>query len=152
MDDPGVILLVEDNPNDTGLTPAAVGENRPIPKILLDNAGKGALDYLYPRRTHRSRPAANLRTVLLGVKLPKVDGLEMLEHIKTEPNLKTIPVVMLTSSREERGVPRSYAPGTDAYLVKPISYKEFIEAIREIGLFWVALNQFPSTKGHGRWT
>lgn len=149
MDDSGVILLVEDNPNDVELTLAALGENQPIPEVVA-NDGEEALNYLYRRGGHESRPAANPRVVLLDLKLPKVDGLEVLECIKTDPDMKTMPVVMLTSSREESDLLRSYDLGTNAYVVKPMSYEGFIEVLREVGLFWVALNQLPSITDRDR--
>lgn len=151
VDDPGVILLVEDNPNDVELTLAALGENRRVPEVFVARDGEEALDYLYRRGAHESRPAANPRVVLLDLKLPKVDGLEVLERIKTDPDMKATPVVMLTSSREEGDLLRSYDLGTNAYVVKPMSYEGFIEALREVGLFWGALNQLPSTRGDDRW-
>ena len=150
MDDSGVILLVEDNPNDVEPTLAALGENQPIPEVIVANDGEEALDYLYRRGGHESRPAANPKVLLLDLKLPKVDGLEVLECIKTDPDMKTIPVVMLTSSREESDLLRSYDLGTNAYVVKPMSYEGFSEALREVGLFWVALNQLPSITDRDR--
>lgn len=150
MDDSGVILLVEDNPNDVELTLAALGENQPIPEVIVANDGEEALDYLYRRGGHESRPAANPKVLLLDLKLPKVDGLEVLECIKTDPDMKTIPVVMLTSSREESDLLRSYDLGTNAYVVKPMSYEGFSESLREVGLFWVALNQLPSITDRDR--
>ncbi|CAA9456218.1 MAG: Two-component transcriptional response regulator, LuxR family [uncultured Rubrobacteraceae bacterium] len=150
MGDPGVILLVEDNPNDVELTLAALGENQPIPEVFVANHGEEALDYLYRKGAHESRPKANPKVVLLDLKLPKVDGLEVLERIKTDPCMKTIPVVMLTSSREERDLLESYDLGANAYVVKPMSYDGFIEALREVGLFWGSLNQLPSTTDQDR--
>ena len=145
-----MILLVEDNPNDVELTLAALGENQPIPEVFVANDGKEALDYLYRKGTHESRPKANPKVVLLDLKLPKVDGLEVLERIKTDPYMKTTPVVMLTSSREERDLLESYDLGANAYVVKPMSYDGFIEALREVGLFWGSLNQLPSTTDQDR--
>jgi CheY-like chemotaxis protein len=150
MDDSGVILLVEDNPNDVELTLAALGENQPIFEVIVANDGEEALDYLYRREGHESRPAANPKVLLLDLELPKVDGLEVLECIKTDPDMKTIPVVMLTSSREESDLLRSYDLGTNAYVVKPMSYEGFSESLREVGLFWVALNQLPSITDRDR--
>ena len=145
MDDSDVILLVEDNPNEVELTLAPLGENRPTPGVVVASDGEKALDYLYRRGDHGSRPAANPRTVLLDLKLPKVDGLEVLECIKTDPHMNTIPVTMLTSPREERDLPRSYDFGTNAYVVKPVSYEGSIDVPGEVGLFWDSLNQLPST-------
>jgi CheY-like chemotaxis protein len=145
MDDSGVILLVEDIPNDVELTLAALGENRPTPGVVVASDGEKALNYLFRRGDHGSRPAANPRVVLLDLKLPKVDGLEVLECIKTDPHMSTIPVMILTSSREEGDLPRSYDLGTNAYVVKPASYERFIEVPGEVGLLWDSLNQLPST-------
>jgi CheY-like chemotaxis protein len=124
---------------------AVLGENRPTPGVVVASDGEKALNYLYRRGDHGSRPAANPRVVLLDLKLPKVDGLEVLECIKTDPHMSTIPVMILTSSREERDLPRSYDLGTNAYVVKPASYERFIEVPGEVGLLWDSLNQLPST-------
>jgi CheY-like chemotaxis protein len=145
MDDPGEILLVEDNPNDIELILAALSENELDTEVFVVRDGEEALDYLYGQGAHESRPVENPRVVLLDLKLPKVDGLEVLERIKTDPDLKTIPVVMLTSSREERDLLRSYDLGTNAYVVKPMSFKDFIEIVGEVGLFWAVINQTPNT-------
>jgi CheY-like chemotaxis protein len=124
---------------------AVLGENRPTPGVVVASDGEKALNYLYRRGDHGSRPAANPRVVLLDLKLPKVDGLEVLECTKTDPHMNTIPVMMLTSSREERDLPRSYDFGTNAYVVKPVSYEGSIDVLGEVGLFWDLLNQLPST-------
>lgn len=145
MDDPGEILLVEDNPNDVELILAALSENQLVNEVFVARDGEEALDYLHRQGAHELRSVENPKVVLLDLKLPKVDGLEVLERIKTDPGLKTIPVVMLTSSREERDVLKSYNLGTNAYVVKPMSFKEFIEAVKEVGLFWAVINQPPST-------
>jgi CheY-like chemotaxis protein len=145
MDDPTEILLVEDNPNDVELILAALSENRLADEVFVVRDGEEALDYLHRRGAHESRSVKNPKVVLLDLKLPKVDGLEVLGRIKTDPDLKTIPVVMLTSSREERDLLRSYNLGTNAYVVKPMSFKGFIEAVKEVGLFWGVLNQSPGT-------
>lgn len=145
MDDPGEILLVEDNPNDIELILAALSENELSDEVFVVRDGEEALDYLRRQGAHELRSVENPKVVLLDLKLPKVDGLEVLERIKTDPDLKTIPVVMLTSSREERDLLRSYDLGTNAYVVKPMSFKEFIEAVKEVGLFWAVINQPPST-------
>lgn len=144
MDDPSVILLVEDNPNDVELTLIALSENRLVDKVFVACDGEEALDYLHRRGAHESRSVENPKVVLLDLKLPKVDGLEVLERIKTDPDLRAIPVVVLTSSREERDLLRSYDIGTNAYVVKPMSFKDFIETISEVGLFWAVINQTPS--------
>jgi CheY-like chemotaxis protein len=139
------ILLVEDNPNDVELILAALSENGLINNIYVAHDGEEALNYLLRQGAHEARPMKNPKVVLLDLKLPKVDGLEVLERIKTDPDLKTTPVVMLTSSREEGDLLRSYDLGTNAYVVKPMSFKKFIEAVKEVGLFWAVINQPPST-------
>jgi CheY-like chemotaxis protein len=143
MSDRGAILLVEDNLNDIELTLAALSESRLVDEVFITRDGEQALDFLYRRGAYGSRSTGNPKVVLLDLKLPKVDGLEVLHQIKTDRNLKTIPVVMLTSSREERDLLRSYDIGTNAYVVKPMSYQAFVEAIKEIGLFWGVINQAP---------
>ena len=143
MSDQGEILLVEDNPNDIELILAALDEGNVVDKVNITCDGEQALDYLYRRGAHGSRLTGNPKVVLLDLKLPKVNGLEVLHQIKTDRNLRRIPVVIFTSSREERDLLRSYDFGTNAYFVKPISYHAFVEAIREIGLFWGVINQAP---------
>jgi CheY-like chemotaxis protein len=143
MSDRGAILLVEDNLNDIELILAALSESRLVDEVFITRDGEQALDFLYRRGAYGSRSTGNPNAVLLDLKLPKVDGLEVLHQIKTDRNLKTIPVVMLTSSREERDLLRSYDIGTNAYVVKPMSYQAFVEAIKEIGLFWGVINQAP---------
>jgi CheY-like chemotaxis protein len=144
MSDQGEILLVEDSPNDIELILAALSESEVIGQIIITRDGEQALDYLCRRGAHASRLTGNPKVVLLDLKLPKVDGLEVLHQIKTDRKLRRIPVAMLTSSREERDLLRSYDIGTNAYVVKPITYQAFVEAIKEIGLFWGVINQAPS--------
>jgi CheY-like chemotaxis protein len=148
MDDTGTILLVGDNPNDVEITCATLGENRPILEISASNDGKEALDYLCCPGAHRSRPAAKPAMVLLYLELPKVDGLEVPQCSETDPNIKTIVVTMPTCSCEESDLLRSCDLGMDAYVVRPMSYEGFIEAIRKVGPFWGTLNQLPSTTVH----
>jgi CheY-like chemotaxis protein len=143
MSDQGEILLVEDNPNDIELILAALDEGDVVDKVNITRDGEQALDYLYRRGAHGSRLTGNPKVVLLDLKLPKVNGLEVLHQIKTDRNLRRIPVVIFTSSREERDLLRSYDFGTNAYVVKPINYQAFVEAIKEIGLFWGVINQAP---------
>jgi CheY-like chemotaxis protein len=139
------ILLVEDNPNDVELILAALSENGLTDNIYVAYDGEEALDYLLRRGVYEARPVNNPKVVILDLKLPKVDGLEVLERIKTDPALKSTPVVMLTSSREESDLLRSYDLGTNAYVVKPMSFKKFVGAVKELGSFWVVINQPPST-------
>jgi CheY-like chemotaxis protein len=137
------ILLVEDNPNDIELTLTALGENRLAAEVIVVRDGAEALDYLRSEGVFRLRGKGHPSLVLLDLKLPKLDGLQVLEQIKKDEELRQIPVVMLTSSREERDLLRSYKLGVNAYVVKPVDFTEFSDAIREIGLFWAVVNQPP---------
>ncbi len=137
------ILLVEDNPNDIELTLAALAENRLANEVVVVRDGEEALDYLYRRGIFKMRTEGYPAVVLLDLKLPKLDGLEVLEQIKADEKLRSMPVVMLTSSREEQDLVRSYKLGVNAYVVKPVDFYEFVEAIKELGLFWAVINQPP---------
>jgi len=137
------ILLVEDNPNDVELTLEALAEHRLANEIVAINDGAEALDYLYRRGRFAKRAPGSPAVVLLDLKMPKVDGLTVLKTIKGDPALKTIPVVMLTSSREERDLVESYALGVNAYVVKPVDFTQFDEAVRRLGYFWAVLNERP---------
>jgi CheY-like chemotaxis protein len=137
------ILLVEDNANDVELTLAALNEYHLVNDVDVVRDGEEALDYLYKRGKYEARETQEPAVVLLDLKLPKVDGLEVLEKIKADDNLKTVPVVMLTSSREEQDLVRSYQLGVNAYVVKPVEFGEFMNALKELGLFWAVINQLP---------
>jgi len=137
------ILLVEDNPRDLELTLAALAKCQLANEIVVARDGAEALDYLYRRGTHAGRPAGGPAVVLLDLKLPKVDGLQVLEKIKTDSEQRQIPVVMLTSSREERDLLRSYELGVNAFVVKPVDFNAFFEAIQDLGMFWAILNEPP---------
>lgn len=137
------ILLVEDNANDIELVLAALAENALANEVVVVRDGAEALDYLYRRGMFRLRMEGNPAVILLDIKLPKVDGIEVLEKVKSDNNLKSIPVVMLTSSREEQDLLKSYHLGTNAYVVKPVDFHEFVDAIKDLGLFWAVLNQPP---------
>jgi len=137
------ILLVEDDPYDVELTLTALTENHLTNEIVVVRDGAEALDYLYRRGDHKSRGAGNPAVILLDLKLPKVDGLEVLKQLKADPDLRTVPVVMLTSSREERDLAESYDSGSNAYVVKPVGFSEFVEVVRELGLFWTVVNEAP---------
>jgi CheY-like chemotaxis protein len=150
MEEPGKILLVEDDPYDVELTLSALAENHLTNEIVVTRDGEEALEYLYRRGAYESRAAGNPSVMLLDLKLPKVDGLEVLERIKTDPNLKMIPVVMLTSSREEQDLVRSYDSGTNAYVVKPVGFHDFIQSLKEVGVFWAVINQPPPGSAGGR--
>ncbi len=137
------ILLVEDSPNDVELTLAALAENHLANEVVVVRDGEEALDYLYRRGMFKLRMAGNPVVVLLDLKLPKVDGLEVLAQLKSDPAMKPVPVVMLTSSREEQDLISSYNLGVNAYVVKPVDFQEFVTSIKEIGLFWAVVNQPP---------
>ena len=137
------ILLVEDSPNDIELTLAALEENHLANEVVVVRDGAEALDYLHHRGIFKLRGKGNPAVVLLDLKLPKVDGLQVLQRIKSDPAMRHTPVVMLTSSREETDLVRSYRLGVNAYVVKPVDFKEFIDAVRELGVFWAVLNEPP---------
>jgi CheY-like chemotaxis protein len=137
------ILLVEDNANDAELTMEALAEHKLANEVDLVRDGVEALDYLYRRGNFAGREDGNLAVILLDLKLPKVDGLEVLRQIKADETLKLIPVVVLTSSREEKDVIESYRLGVNAYVVKPVDFSEFINAVKELGFFWAIINEPP---------
>jgi CheY-like chemotaxis protein len=137
------ILLVEDSANDIELTLGALEENHLANEVVVVRDGAEALDFLYKRGVFKLRKNGNPAVVLLDLKLPRVDGLEVLKQLKADPDLRAIPVVMLTSSREEQDLVRSYNQGVNAYVVKPVDFKEFVTALRELGLFWAVINQPP---------
>jgi CheY-like chemotaxis protein len=137
------ILLVEDNPKDVELTLAALEKSQLANKVVVARDGAEALDYLFSRGPFASRPPGFPAVVLLDIKLPKVDGLEVLAELKQHPDTRHVPVVMLTSSREEPDLQRSYELGVNAYVVKPVGFREFFEAIQDLGVFWAILNEPP---------
>lgn len=137
------ILMVEDNTNDIELAFAAFEENNLANEVVVARDGEEALDYLYRRGVFRLRAAGLPAVVLLDLKLPKLDGLEVLKRLKSDPAMRALPVVMLTSSREEVDLVTSYDLGVNAYVVKPMDFAEFVTALRELGLFWGVINQPP---------
>lgn len=143
------ILLVEDSPNDLELTLAALEQSQLANEVIIARDGAEALDFLYRRGAYESRNSLDPAVVLLDLKLPKVDGLEVLAQVKGDPLLRAMPVVMLTSSREESDLVRSYQLGVNAFVVKPVDFKEFFEAIRDLGVFWAVLNEPPPRSGPG---
>jgi CheY-like chemotaxis protein len=143
METPGRLLMVEDDPKDVELTLTALEEYNLMNEVVVVRDGQEALDYLYCQGQFRARPREHPAVVLLDLKLPKVDGLEVLTRIKSDDRLKMIPVVVLTSSREERDMIRSYQLGVNAYVVKPVDFHEFVNAVRELGIFWAVINQPP---------
>jgi len=137
------ILLAEDNPKDVELTLTALDEHNLANEVVVVNDGAEALDYLYCRGKFAMRADNNPAVVLLDLKMPKVDGLEVLRTIKKDDKLKTIPLVILTSSREEKDLVESYKLGVNAYVVKPVNFQQFIEAVKELGAFWAVINEPP---------
>jgi DNA-binding response OmpR family regulator len=139
----GRILLVEDDPKDVELTMTALEDYNLANEVVVARDGEEALDYLLRRGKFASRPDGNPAVMLLDLKLPKVDGLEVLGEVRKNEKLKLIPVVVLTSSHEERDMVASYKLGVNAYVVKPVDFHEFVNAIRELGVFWAVVNQPP---------
>jgi CheY-like chemotaxis protein len=137
------ILYAEDNPRDVELTLTALEENHLANSVVVVHDGVEALDYLYCRARYAERPKANPAVILLDLKMPKLDGLEVLKSIKGDPHLQSIPVVMLTSSREETDMLKSYSSGVNAYVVKPVDFREFVTPVRNLGVFWALINEPP---------
>jgi CheY-like chemotaxis protein len=143
MDSFGRILLVEDDQNDVELILTALREYSLANEVVVTRDGAEALDFLYARGSFSSRSSANPAVMLLDLKLPKVNGLEVLEKIKSDEQLKTIPVVVLTSSPEEKDRMKSYQLGVNAYVVKPVDFHDFVNAVKELGIFWAVINEPP---------
>jgi DNA-binding response OmpR family regulator len=139
----GRILIVEDDPNDVELTLTALDEYNLANEVVVTRDGEEALDYLYCRGSFQTRSSENPAVLLLDLKLPKRDGLEVLQQIKSDEKLKVIPVVVLTSSHEEKDVVASYKLGVNAYVVKPVDFHEFVNAVKELGVFWAVINESP---------
>jgi len=136
------ILLVEDNPNDAEMTLRALKKNNLSNEVLVVKDGEEALDYLYTRGEYAQRGLDNHpKIILLDLKLPKVNGKEVLRTIKNDPEKKVIPVIVLTSSKEERDIVESYQLGVNSYIVKPVDFDKFFKAIEEVGLYWLLVNQ-----------
>lgn len=141
---PVEILLVEDNPNDVELTLHALRKHNLANRILVVRDGEEALDFLFCRGAYQDRDSSiPPKVVLLDLKLPKVDGLEVLRQIRGDERTRVLPVVILTSSRQERDVVESYKLGINSYIVKPVDFDQFTEAVRQIGCYWLLLNQLP---------
>ncbi|WP_132980464.1 MULTISPECIES: response regulator [unclassified Pigmentiphaga] len=137
------ILLVEDSPQDLELTLIALERSQLANDVVVARDGEEAADYLCRRGHHQGRPAGNPAVILLDLKLPKMDGLELLQLIREDRGLQNVPVVMLTSSSEESDLVRAYDLGVNAYVVKPVDFPEFVRAIGELGVFWAVLNEPP---------
>ena len=143
MSEPVEILLVEDNPNDMKLTLHSLERHKATNRIQTVRDGAEALDFLFRRGAYAARDGGAPKVVLLDLKLPKVDGLEVLRQVKAEPSTSKIPIVVLTSSREDVDVETSYKLGANSYIVKPVDFEKFSESIRQLGLYWLLLNEPP---------
>jgi CheY-like chemotaxis protein len=135
--------MVEDDPRDVELTLTALEDYKLANEVVVCRDGQEALDYLYSRGKFSDRVNENPAVILLDLKLPKVDGLEVLQQVKSDERLRMIPVVMLTSSHEEKDMMQSYKLGVNAYVVKPVDFHEFVNAVKELGVFWAVINQPP---------
>ena len=139
----GRILMVEDDPKDVELTLTALEDYNLANEVVVTRDGQQALDYLHCRGEYKTRSKDNPAVMLLDLKLPKVDGLEVLKQVKSDSDLRVIPVVVLTSSKEEKDMVASYKLGVNAYVVKPVDFHEFVNAIKELGVFWAVINEPP---------
>lgn len=139
------ILLVEDNPNDVELAIRALKKNNLANRVFIVKDGAEALDFVFGRGTHENRRVENApRVILLDLKLPKVDGIEVLRAIRSDERTRYIPVVVLTSSSEERDIVETYRLGVNSYIVKPVNFEKFIDVVRELGYYWLLLNHRPA--------
>jgi CheY-like chemotaxis protein len=143
MDKVGRILMVEDDQKDVELTLTALEDYNLVNEVVVVGDGEEALDYLYCRGQFKLRTGDNPAVMLLDLKLPRVDGLEVLKQVKSDDKLKLIPVVVLTSSREEQDMVASYKLGVNGYVVKPVDFHEFVNAIKELGVYWAVINEPP---------
>ena len=147
MSDPIEILLVEDNPNDVELTLHALGKYRLSTRVVVVRDGAEALDFLFSEGQYAGRVPENPKVVLLDLKLPKVSGTEVLHRVKSDPRTKSIPVVVLTSSNEERDILESYRLGANSYILKPVDFEQFTSSVKQLGLYWLLVNQSPRLEG-----
>jgi len=136
------ILIVDDSPKDVELAIAALAEKNLANEVVVAEDGEEALDYLY-KRGKFANEIGNPAVILLDIKMPKMDGIEVLRHIRSDPTFKLIPVIMVTSSREERDLVESYKLGANSYVVKPVDISQFIDAIKVLGQYWAVINQLP---------
>ncbi|MBW4026571.1 response regulator [Acidipila rosea] len=137
------ILIVEDNPRDLELTLSALEKSKLANEVIVARDGEEGANYLFRKGEYADRAIGNPAVVLLDLKLPKIDGLELLAMVRKSPELEHLPVVMLTSSREEKDVINTYKLRVNAYVVKPVEFKEFVQAIQDLGVFWAVLNEPP---------
>ena len=142
--DQKVILLVEDNPDDEFLTIRVLKKNNILNEIVVAHDGVEALDYIFGRGIYADRDTSNSpQVVLLDINIPLINGLEVLREIRANPQTKTTPVVILTSSREERDIVESYSLGANSYIRKPVDFNQFKDAVKQLGLYWLVLNETP---------
>lgn len=139
----GRILLVDDSPRDIELMVEALEQSHLANEVAIARDGAEALDYLHKRGSFADRTPGNPVVVMLDLKMPKVDGLTVLKEMRSDPKLRLIPVVVMTSSREEQDLVRSYELGSNAYVVKPVDFQGFIEAVKQVGIFWAVINETP---------
>jgi len=137
------ILFAEDNPRDVELTLEALGDHNLANNVIVVRDGVETMEYLRCEGKYKQRKPGNPAVLLLDIKMPRMDGIEVLKAIRSDKKLHTLPVVMLTSSREEQDVIKSYELGVNAYVVKPVDFKEFIEAVKQLGVFWAVINEVP---------
>lgn len=137
------ILLVEDNPDDEALTIRALQKNNILNAVMIVRDGAEALDYLYCQGHYATREASSPAVILLDLKLPKVDGLAVLKRLRNDARTRLLPVVILTSSKEEQDVINGYSLGANSYIRKPVDFTQFMEAIRQVGLYWLMMNEPP---------
>lgn len=141
------ILLVEDNPNDIELTLEALDEQNLANRVIVVNDGVEAMEYLQYKGKYKDREKENPAVILLDIKMPRMDGIEVLEAIKSSTELKMVPVVILTSSREEPDLKKCYDLGVNAYVVKPVNFKDFYDSVKKLGVFWAMINELPLDAG-----
>ena len=144
------ILIAEDDPNDIELTLIALAEHKLVNEIVIVRDGVEAMDYLYRRGSFAQRPAGNPVAILLDLKMPRLDGVQVLRQLKADGQMRLIPVVILTSSRESRDLEECYRLGVNAYVVKPVRFTEFVEAVKQIGVFWALINEPPPDSVQGQ--
>lgn len=137
------ILFAEDNPKDVELTLEALGDHNLANNVIVVRDGVETMDYLRCEGKYKQRKPGNPAVLLLDIKMPRMDGIEVLKAIRSDKKLHTLPVVMLTSSREDQDLIKSYELGVNAYVVKPVDFKEFIEAVKQVGVFWAVINEVP---------
>lgn len=137
------ILIVEDNPDDAEMAIRAFKKNNLTNRIIVLEDGEEALNFIFRKGPYANKPLVSPKIILLDLKLPKIDGLEVLKQVKQDPKTRMIPVIMLTSSKEESDIIESYKLGVNSYIVKPVEFDKFVSAVRDLGLYWLLLNQTP---------